>query len=80
MTFYDPKNTSNGLSLSRSIGSIVQGIHRIPTLMASTNAKHGSLPKSIWKTLPCRNSGFNKGAATTQIPTEARDNRILVFD
>ncbi len=32
-----------------SIGSIVQVIHRIPTPMASTNAKHGSLPKSIWK-------------------------------
>jgi hypothetical protein len=33
-----------------SIGSIVQGTHRIPTLMALTNAKHGSPRKSIWKT------------------------------
>jgi hypothetical protein len=32
-----------------SIGSIVQGIHRIPTLLASTKAKHGNPRKSIWK-------------------------------
>jgi hypothetical protein len=48
--------------------------------MASTNAKYGKHPKAIWKTLPCRYSGFNNGAATPQIPTEARDNRILFFD
>jgi hypothetical protein len=33
-----------------SIGSIVQGIHRIPTPMASIKVQHGSLRKSIWKT------------------------------
>ena len=32
-----------------SIGSIVQGTHRIPTLMASIKVQHGSLPKPIWK-------------------------------
>jgi hypothetical protein len=33
-----------------SIGSIVQGIHRIPTPMASTKAKHGNPRKSTWTT------------------------------
>jgi hypothetical protein len=81
--FYDaPQECGEALLTKKriSIGSFVRETHPIPILTATTNAKHGKHPKSNWKTLPHRDSGFKECEATPQIPNEARDNRILALE
>ncbi len=76
----DPLANGSPTTNRISTGSTGRGIPEILIQQVSTSVIDGKHPKSIWKTLPCRNSGFNKGAATPQIPTEASDNRILDLD
>jgi hypothetical protein len=63
-----------------STGSTVTEIHPIPIQTVSTRDSDGNLRKSNWTTQPRRDSGFKKGGATPQIPTEARDNHTLILE